>query len=262
MWQEEQKGVLATARTSAPGSAVPVSFLIPQECHPTDTQDDSNQFVWRLHVSADVPGVDFDAHYYVPVFATGHTASRPALAATPVLTQPPVADVSSPRESVIETRPAENGGSDIIIPPRQSVAAAVGPTIFAAVWIGVVWLLITLDTPLLFPVVFGGFGLLIVLVTLQLWFSRTVINVAAGTVTVRSSVLGIGRTRAFSCMAIAGVTVRFQSGRTPLYALLLHGSDGKEFAAGRMIAHRQDADRAATELRRLIGQWHPPLEGR
>jgi hypothetical protein len=256
MWQEEHKGVLATARSTAPGSAVPASFLIPAECRPTDLQDSSNQIVWRLHVSADVPGVDFEARYEVPVFATGQTAA--AAVPTPVMSHPPVTEDSRPAELVIETRPADNGGTDIVIPPHQSIAAATGATILVAVWIGVVWLITTLDAPLLFSVVFGGFGLLLVVVTLQLWFSTTIINVAAGTVTVRTTVLGIGTSRTTPCNEVTDVKVRLgmQSGRTPMYSLLLLGSNGKEFAAGRMIRHKQHAEWAAAELRRLVGQWH------
>ena len=85
LWQEG--GVFHPAR-QATGTAVPVGFAIPGEAQPTDGTDPDNAIVWRLTLSAQVPGVDYAARFEVPVFRTDlGEVSGPDI---PVLTPAPL----------------------------------------------------------------------------------------------------------------------------------------------------------------------------
>jgi hypothetical protein len=66
LWEDEQ--TVTETEPGPRGVTVPFRFKIPITCKPTDESNPRNQVLWRLNVSAAVPGVDFDAHFELPVF--------------------------------------------------------------------------------------------------------------------------------------------------------------------------------------------------
>jgi hypothetical protein len=50
------------------GINIPIALAIPIDARESDERNSSNRIVWRLLVSADVPGVDYTATFDVPVF--------------------------------------------------------------------------------------------------------------------------------------------------------------------------------------------------
>src|SRR5687768_5123998 len=69
LWQDEQS-VTHGPMPSPKGMRVPFRFDIPWECEPTDLTNPSDALVWKLDVSADVPGIDYQASFELPVFRT------------------------------------------------------------------------------------------------------------------------------------------------------------------------------------------------
>jgi hypothetical protein len=55
------------------GIRVPIAFGIPVDARQTDERDRRNRVIWRMQVSAEVPGVDFQASFEVPVFRTAES---------------------------------------------------------------------------------------------------------------------------------------------------------------------------------------------
>ena len=51
-------------------SVIPVLFSIPFDSQETNKDNTNDQYFWRLEISAQVPGVDYDASFEVPVFKT------------------------------------------------------------------------------------------------------------------------------------------------------------------------------------------------
>lgn len=83
-WEREER-IPAEKWSSGPGhTEIPVLFYIPTGQPPTDLDDRDNQMVWRLSAKAEVPGVDFETTFEVPVFVTGETAPPPT-ETTPLL---------------------------------------------------------------------------------------------------------------------------------------------------------------------------------
>ncbi len=246
-WQEE--------RTVASGGAgVPVAFAIPADVAPTDPQRGGDRTLWRLHISADTPGVDYAATFEVPVFRTAASeqprtdAERAVAAATAV-----PADYRQPTGSRIRVTTTHRG-TEIYFPPARNPGMALGLTAFLAVWAGATWGTIALHAPLLFPIVFGAFGLLLVIVALDLWLSVTRVTAGDGVVTVASGWLVPQRERTLRAAEVAEVTTRIgsQAGGTPYYDLGIETKAGKRVAAGRCIRDKREAEWLAATIMQAL----------
>ncbi len=74
VWKDERvmgRELLEEDRTR---SAIPVLFAIPHDSLQTDDSDSINQIVWRLEVTAEVPGVDYHSQFEVPVYRTAESS--------------------------------------------------------------------------------------------------------------------------------------------------------------------------------------------
>lgn len=75
LWEHEE--VMPGAARRADGIAIPVAIPLPADARATDASDSDDQVLWRLEVTAAVPGIDFKAQFEVPVFRTGPTPQGP-----------------------------------------------------------------------------------------------------------------------------------------------------------------------------------------
>ena len=57
------------------GTALQFRFDIPSNLPASQPQKGGNYHLWRVRVSADLPGIDFDRGYEIPVFSTGEEKS-------------------------------------------------------------------------------------------------------------------------------------------------------------------------------------------
>jgi hypothetical protein len=69
-WQGKKELGPETIMAGPSGSTIPVDFDVPRDMPPSNTSNPSNEILWLLRAEADVPGVDFDETYEVPVFET------------------------------------------------------------------------------------------------------------------------------------------------------------------------------------------------
>jgi hypothetical protein len=111
-----------------------------------------------------------------------------------------------------------------------------------------------LHAPLLFPIVFGAFGLLLVIVALDLWLSVTRVTAGDGVVTVASGWLVPQRERTLRAAEVAEVTTRIgsQAGGTPYYDLGIETKAGKRVAAGRCIRDKREAEWLAATIMQAL----------
>jgi hypothetical protein len=69
LWQQESRVTGATAmRLAIGGVRVPFSMTIPNDVRSSDISTPRDQVLWRLEVSAEMPGVDYAASFELPVF--------------------------------------------------------------------------------------------------------------------------------------------------------------------------------------------------
>ncbi len=72
LWERSVRIAREKWRTSENGTEIPVLLPVAGNCAPTEMSDDrDNRVLWRLAIAAKAAGVDFDASFEVPVFATG-----------------------------------------------------------------------------------------------------------------------------------------------------------------------------------------------
>jgi hypothetical protein len=182
----------------------------------------------------------------VPVFHTKES-DEPA---PPDADLPPPAPLAPPKHSkiVVTTR----GTATVIhFPAARNVGAGLGITAFLAIWSGAVWLLLSVHAPIVFPIVFGLFELLLVFIALGVWLTTTDVTVEPGVLTVRSGYLGLGAARTIRAADVRDVTIAngMQSGATVYYDLNVVDASGGKTSAGTMIRDRHEAEWLAQRIR-------------
>lgn len=248
LWQEETR-VQGRQTRSAEGmmTSIPVAFDLPADAEPCDQTTPRNQVIWRLAVSAEVPGVDYASTFEVPVFRTANSTDAPSTEPVPV--QPFVQPASS-RVRVTRNR----RGTEIIFPPARNPGASAALTCFLAFWVAVIWATVRFEAPVPLQVILGIFGLLILWGTVASWLGVSRVTVGDGAVTVASGILTPTRERRLAANEIAEVTTRIgmQAGNTPYYDVVLVRKDGKRLSAGRSIRDKREAEWLAATMREAL----------
>jgi hypothetical protein len=262
LWQDEQNVRGEASRDAAGlGMRIPVAFRIPGDAQACDGSNPNDRIVWRLNLSASVPGIDYDSVFEVPVFRT-EASDHPVTEAEERLTrnQLPITDYKQPIDSRIAVS-RNRRGTEIVFPAARNPGAAIGGTLFTLLWLGIVWCLIYFKAPALFPIIFGLFGLLLVFGMLQLWLGVSQVTVDGGTLTIATGYLSPGRERRLSLGEITDVStaIGMQAGSRPYYDVVILRKNGKKVIAGRAVRDKREAEWLAMTIKNALGQ---PLSGR
>lgn len=198
VWNDEQQ-VTRTLDDGRPGeTAVPVLLALPYDAKPSSPPSDETGIRWSLTVAAEVPGVNFQAEFDVPVFKTADSRANfqldPELAGD-YLSQPDVASLLA--ADGIGLEPLGAGGVRLVFGALRNPGMAITLGLFTAGWTAVVWLLLHLGAPIVFPIVFGLLDLVLIWITLNLWFYRSVVEASSQGLYVRGGWLGLGIGRLF-----------------------------------------------------------------
>ena len=163
LWQEEKR-VRGELKRDPRGMAtsVPIGFQIPANVQGSDTSTSNDYVLWRLALSAAVPGVDYQSVFEVPVFRTSASDTAPTdedrrTGAEQALS---LAEYRQPPDSRISVS-RNRRGVELSFPAARNPGAASSLAVFTLLWVGIVAALIRFHVPLFFPVVFGAFGLLL-----------------------------------------------------------------------------------------------------
>ena len=253
LWREEQVVAPSTFEAGPAGLAIPVEVRIPPDARETDESNPRDSYRWRLDVAAAIPGLDYTESFEVPVFRTSTCPAREQPAETRCAPERP-----QPLNPTVLVRPSAGGGLELRFPAARNPGAAVGLTGFCLLWSGVVWFLVTHAAPLLFVVTFGLFDAFLVTMVLTLWLGTSRVVVEAGSVTVRTAILGIGVRRRFPSSEVVAVElpIGMQSGDgsgTPYYDLRLVLQSRSLVVVGRGVRSKHEAEWLAGELRRALG---------
>jgi hypothetical protein len=247
-WQEERQipGV---------GATIPIAFAIPADARPCDDRNADDRVIWRLRVDADVPGVDYSSVFEVPVFRTAES-DHPRTASEESATRDPLAPVQyrQPATSRIQVT-SNRRGTEILFPAARNPGVAVGLTVFLLIWCVAIWACINFRAPIIFPIVFGLFGILLLVITLDAWLTVTRVTVEPGSVTVASGYLTTGGGKTITAGEIADVTpaITMQGGGTPYYSVMIVRKNGKKVSAGSAIRDKREAEWLAATLKKALG---------
>jgi hypothetical protein len=248
LWQEEQRTAAVQSRTAqGMTTSVPIAFRLPRDVEPCDFSNPRDKVIWRLRVSAGVPGVDYASTFEVPVFRTGEPDTGAVHAPPPA---EPFVQPAASRVKVTRNR----RGTEIVFPAARNPGVSAGLTAFVAIWLGAVWALVNFGAPLFFQAIFAAFGLLLVWAAASSWLGVSRVTVGDGSVTVAKGLLAPVRERRLAASDVAEVTTRIgmQAGETPYYDLVLVRKDGRRVPAGRAIRDKREAEWLADTLREAL----------
>jgi hypothetical protein len=256
LWQEEQQIRGETFRDAAGMSTrVRVGFRIPGDARGTDSTIPNDQTIWRLSISADVPGIDYQSSFEVPVFRT--TASELPASAEDLGFAGDALDLSEyrqPRESRISVSRTQRG-TEITFPAARNPGAAFTLTVFTVFWSAAMAFMLYLKAPVVFPIVFGLFELLLLIGTLQLWLGVSRVTADRAALLIAQGYIYPGREQKIASGEISTVTTRIgmQAGSRPYYDVVVMRRSGKQIATGRWIRNKREAEWLAATIRDALG---------
>jgi hypothetical protein len=233
---------------------IPVAFRISGDAPSSDESDSANTVVWRLQVSAELPGVNYESRFDVPVFRTS-ASEQPLSPEESRLTQAADAiQYQQPADSRILVTTTRRG-TEILFPAARNLGAAAGLTVFLVVWLGGLALQIYFGAPLIFPVVTGLFAVLFLVAVLDLWLQVSRVTVHAGAVSWATGYITPGRERTVSASEIADVTARIgmQAGTTVYYDVVLVRKAGRKIKLGHSVRDKREAEWLAETIKKAIG---------
>jgi hypothetical protein len=252
LWDESQTISLVTP--SYEGARVQFTFAIPADAETAPSRIGPSTVIWRLEVSAEMPGIDYSATFELPVFATGKKESFEQ----PVWPAPQV-DVSRwipADDSNITIAPMPGGGEEFQVGP-----AAIGRSgfvLFTLIWFGVIAVMVAFGAPIFFPILFSGFGLLIVVIGIDWMIGRSTIRADRAAIFIRRTWLGYGSSRTIAPKDITAITTSIggvQNG-VPLYDVVIRCGP-KKFGAAKYIRLKHDAEMVAARMRKDVGLATP-----
>ncbi|HVG25844.1 MAG TPA: hypothetical protein VND45_16930 [Thermoanaerobaculia bacterium] len=242
LWQDEQI-IAHGAMPSAAGLRVPFRFDIPYDAEPCDLSNSSDTVVWRLYASADVPGIDYQAAFDLPIFRTDETPAEIASTSHSAFSWQP------PREITLD-------GARIVVRPAGRAAEWIGYVVFFVLWYGALALFRELGAPLWVLIVFGTFGALFVLFAIDLLLGVTTLTAARGSLSTRRTWLGVGApARTIPAADITSIEYRLgASVNTRAYhAVRVALRGGRTRTIARHIRARRDAEMLAERLTQMMG---------
>jgi hypothetical protein len=269
LWQSEKifRPDAALPMTGAGGSGIPIHFDLPAD-KPESSLRDSSTIIWRLEARAKMAGPDFAATFEVPVFRVAGFVPPP---------KPEEVDPTTAMQmSAEEIRRDENSkiqitdgpiGREFYFPPARNLGTTCFTTLFMLVFNGAAVFMYRAHAPILFPIVFGLVGVLLILGTFNLWFQSSRITIDSTNVQLTKHWLILSRTRQFLADDIARFATKagIQSGSQVFtdIKLIPRGSDEK-FAASTKFFHQTfqdtfqeaslpEAEKVASRFRQAAG---------
>ena len=256
LWQDH---LIAHAEPRAAGTRLTFRFDVPAGYQESGTEKNTSYYIWRLNLSAALPGTDLGRDYELPVYATAaHSRFLPDSAVRNARDMQRTVDETSVRERAnLESTPA---GKRLFYPPGRYLGATLVGLIVAAAFAAAGWLLAVQAGHTIFGSVFGSIGALIAVACLYAMLnSLEVVQAGHEIVSVRR-VLGIpvGQERmqqaAFRTFRKVS-SFRSQSGNqhTIYYSIQALDRDGNKLTLGEGFRGENEANAAIRLLGREFG---------
>jgi hypothetical protein len=253
VWRDEADLESGQIYPGPAGTTIPVNFRIPWDAEASEKRSPRDATVWLLEAIADVPGVDYHDIFEVPVFRTQQTPAQPeaenGLAASHVTTQP--------RQMTVEVQ-TSSAGTEFFFPAARNKGFAATTTLFLLLFTGLTVFLLSVQVPKIFGFGCGFFALLMLYITIQMWFATTRVGIGNGVLRLQAGLLGGGKVQEFRTADIQAITDKIssqQGGATgvPYYDIEMQMKTGRKFTLGRTLRNKRETDWLVQELRRLAG---------
>ncbi|MGB5878627.1 MAG: DUF3592 domain-containing protein [Thermoanaerobaculia bacterium] len=254
LWQERQHIERELLDYDPTRSSIPVLFAIAYDTQPTEERSDDDEILWRLELEAETPGIDYAAKFQVPVFKTADSRRDFELQDSPqtshLSAQDPITLLAteSIRKEFLPT-----GGYALIFPAARHKGAALGLTAFFALWTAITFFLFVSDAPLLFPIVFALFDLLMLWAVLDIWLDQRRVEVRPDRLLLSGGILGQGKTNHIPRTQITAIRpIRgMQAGNKLYYRIEVTTQDGKKHLAASKLGGLTLARQVVEEMQGL-----------
>lgn len=255
-WEDQETIVRTVGDQNSGGMAVPVSFVIPFDCPECSDTDSNNRILWRLTVTAKVPGVDYSATFEVPVFRTADSRDGGDGGVDPIAAyRKPEEPLRSPSDRGI-TMTTLPGGVEFYFGPARTPGSAAVMTSMGILFMAAGWFARQGGAPLLFALVFSGTGLLTLWAGLNLWFGSMRVTIVSGEVRLRKRRLVTDPTKVYATDTIRGFAAQAmptQKSQNTCYQVMLMPRAGGNVLMGANIKDKREAEWIAAQMSQAAG---------
>ncbi len=236
------------------GTRVPFDFFTPPDAPTTDMRDINRRIFWRLSIYAEVPGVDLNTSFLLPVFAVA--GAMPETSAFVTYAEAHRA-VAAQREldgrSGVTTTETPDGGEEFVIRSHPTAGGFFGVIFFLAIWNGAIYLMFRFDAPIFFAIVFGLADLLIFYGFLDYLFGRSTIRAGRDALRCRRSIFGGGSMKSIAADQVESVSGRADN-QNRNFSIELKQKDGSKSDLAHYLRTRSDADTVAARIEKALGK--------
>jgi hypothetical protein len=202
LWQDEKiyKADAVLPEPEPGHSSIPVHFKLPAD-QPECYSEGEESIFWRLEARTKMRGLGFHIAFDVPVFkvagaAIAETDDSAADDPTAAL-QARMEDVRRDEHSRIRVSDGPNG-REFYFPAARNVGACLMVTLMTLLFSGISVLTWYSHAPLIFPIAFGCFGLLLTFFTLNAWLKSSRVTIDSSGVQATNHWLFFRRSRHFN----------------------------------------------------------------
>jgi hypothetical protein len=247
LWQDEKiLSPNANLPEPEPGhSGIPVFFKLPAD-QPESYARGRESVSWRLEAKAKMSGPNFSVVFDVPVFqVAGAAIVEQADEPDPTAAlQMSVEELRRDEHSRIQVNDV-SGGREFYFPPARNPGTACFMSLFMLVFNGAAVVMYRAHAPILFPIVFGLIGVLLILGTFNSWLKSSRVTIDPDGVTVVNRWLIFSRARKFDAGDIARLELQtgMTSGTQTFQDIKLITNDCADDFATRKARYQQTGER-------------------
>lgn len=258
IWQENATVTQDLLAHQPDKTGIPVQFMIPATAQEASWDACNPSIHWRLTVEADVPGVDLNETFELPVFRTAESpsvaASGAVLEATPRW-EKPLEQYVPPKDTRIQVQSLPTGGSVVTFPAARNVGAILFLLLFVGVFGGIVAATIVKKAPIVFPIAFGLFDVLMLLIFFNMLLHSSRVEVDANGVRLLDSWSIYRKESRYLAGEVADVGTKagMQSGNKSYYDIQLHLQSGRVINLGSSVPDGEHAAWIAAVIRQAVG---------
>jgi hypothetical protein len=254
LWEEHKTLVKEFLDHERDRTGLPVFFRVP--CDQPQSEAGNPSILWRLDVAATVPGIDYAARFEVPVFRTAESRDNGSDQEDPTTSfQLPPEAWKPPENSRVIVTETPRGSTHIRFPAARHAAVIAGILLFVVVWSLAIGFMVEKGAPVLFPIVFGMFDLLLMGFAIELLFHSVSVVANRSEVSITHRLLLARWNHTLAVGDIQSITLKtgLQSGSRVYYDLKVNTRAGRNFTAGPRVADKKHAEWLMSTIRSATG---------
>ncbi len=258
LWQDDHERSGMDLTSDGVNALLPLHIDIPGNAQISTFDGGTPRIVWQLDVNAPVPGVDYHSSFKVPVY--GSVARQDNTGSDlRMVTDSSARPVRPDSKSVSRTVPmamSPDGGMEWDFRPLRLPGPTLAVTVITVIWLGVTLFLgLARDVPIMFPIVFGFFGLLLLYGMYDLWLARIILQVRDAALIRRTGPIVTIRFYRCGRNDISDFTVRpgMSMGSRAYHDIYVTLKSGKKLRIGSHLRSLREAEMIVQEVKEALG---------